>query len=983
MVRRSVPMVAYFFVRKIMKMTSLPPWALWLGAALFATTSSSLSAASLPVPNASFEDPDRTGLSPAYSSGNPAGWTFTSGVNGGIEEIRDARFGTSGAEGSRLTALGGDGDQVGFINIGNSGTGSATSEIVTTIEPNTTYTLTVSLGQRASGDRLPDGRIGLWADGIPLGTPLTYVSTEVASGGFKDLVYTWNSPPADDPLIGASLQVRFDFSYSAAAGGWQQAQFDKVRLETQPFVPTNRYYWDLNGATAGAGGGGSPAGAWDATSTHWTTASAGDGPAVAWSAGGDAVFAAGDQAVGAYTVSLSGTPQATSLTVRSGLVTLSGGALELVNEARLSVQESASLTVQSVLSGTAGLKTEGTGDLTLAGGNNYSGPTRLAGLVRIQGGNALPDGSPVEVAGTLTLEADETLGELSGAGIIDLTDRTLSFGGPDGGTFSGKFVGAGNLVKQGAGTTTLAAQASAIEGTLTIGGGVVNLATPNYQRALGASTGIVVNSGGTLRLSSTNVLHVDRGAEHTPVTVNPGGTVELNAPHNHFGTLFLNGGTVTGIGNGMHRNEYTTLDESVTVRGTQGSRINRTTAGSFALTGPAVLFDVGTTGEPLGADLLIEAPLADSETPGSGGIVKSGPGTLVLAVDSTYTGPTAVEAGALKVKGALASPAISVASGATLDFSELGAPFNLAPAGTLSGAGTVLGTVDLAGTLSPGAPLGKLTFDDELTLFSGATYRWETGSWSTASVPGEGHDSIAVPTLVFFFDGAPLRIQIAAATLAGFTEEDRSFTIAHAANGITGFAAADIDLDASEFAGATGATGTWSIEATGADLVLHYHAGTGLSPYQTWANSFASLTDRAPATDFDRDGIDNLGEFAFNGEPTRGAQRGLISGGVATVGDTPQVLTLSVAVREGAAFAAAGNRLTAVRDGVTYTIEAGVDLATWGTLSVIEVTTPEAAAIQGELTEPDPGWEYHTFRVTGSTSAAARGFIRAVAGTAP
>src|ERR1700752_591900 len=74
-------------------------------------------------------------------------------------------------------------------------------------------------------------------------------------------------------------------------------------------------YWDVNGeGTAGAGG---PAatGAWNATATNWNKDSNGDaalGPVAAWVDGDTAIFSAGNDATGAFTVTVtpSGTPLA-------------------------------------------------------------------------------------------------------------------------------------------------------------------------------------------------------------------------------------------------------------------------------------------------------------------------------------------------------------------------------------------------------------------------------------------------------------------------------------------------------------------------------------------------------------------------------------------------------------------------------------------------------------------------------------------------
>lgn len=183
--------------------------------------------------NGSFESPDLTGASPAYSSGNPTGWSFTSSIGGGVEEIRDSRFGAIGSEGTRLDGLGGKGDQVGYINLGSSSsaTASALSDTIGLVAPNTIYTLRISFGQRTSGDRHPLGSFGLNVNGTNVGT---FTSLGALAAGFNERIFEWQSPGYGDPLVGQPLQIRMSFSYDAAAGSWQQAQFDNVRLEATP-----------------------------------------------------------------------------------------------------------------------------------------------------------------------------------------------------------------------------------------------------------------------------------------------------------------------------------------------------------------------------------------------------------------------------------------------------------------------------------------------------------------------------------------------------------------------------------------------------------------------------------------------------------------------------------------------------------------------------------------------------------------------------
>src|ERR1035438_9225582 len=94
-------------------------------------------------------------------------------------------------------------------------------------------------------------------------------------------------------------------------------------------------FWDTNGTNPGAGGP-APTGTWSADAMNWNTNSTGGGPTGPdkWSDGDFAVFAAGDDATGAYTIYVSNTVKVADIHVDLGIVTFApapsvGGALQL------------------------------------------------------------------------------------------------------------------------------------------------------------------------------------------------------------------------------------------------------------------------------------------------------------------------------------------------------------------------------------------------------------------------------------------------------------------------------------------------------------------------------------------------------------------------------------------------------------------------------------------------------------------------------
>jgi hypothetical protein len=169
--------------------------------------------------------------------------------------------------------------------------------------------------------------------------------------------------------------------------------------------------------------------------------------------------------------------------------------------------------------------------------------------------------------------------------------------------------------------------------------------------------------------------------------------------------------------------------------------------------------------------------------------------------------------------------------------------------------------------------------------------------------------------------------------------------------------------------------GTVTVNSSG--MVSFISQGTATSAYDGWMDDFTDITAPAaklPAADPDGDGATNLEEFGFGGDPGNGADQGLrLIQTVDTNSDSKRDLTLTLEVRSGATFSAAGNDLVSgTVDELTYRIEGSTDLATWDS-AVSEVTPAIGSG------SPSTGYVFKTFRLdNGGAGLTGKGFLRAV-----
>jgi fibronectin-binding autotransporter adhesin len=249
-------------------------------------------------------------------------------------------------------------------------------------------------------------------------------------------------------------------------------------------------------------------------------------------------------------------------------------------------------------------------------------------------------------------------------------------------------------------------------------------------------------------------------------------------------------------------------------------------------------------------------------------LVKSGIGALSLTspLASSLTGTTTVTGGALYVNTNLATSPLTAQAGATVGGNGT--------TGVLAVSGTAGNTANIA----PGAnnAIGALTVTGGATLGADSAINWQVTTWSGAA--GTGYDTISSAAGVNITATAanPVTIRVQPLALAGFVEENRSFTLASTTAGVTGFAADKFVFDTTGFPG----TGTFSVRVDGNNLVLDYTMAVG-GDFDSWA--LDNGVTGGPDGDSDGDGIKNLLEYALELNPAGfDASTGTFSGGTVT-----------------------------------------------------------------------------------------------------
>ncbi|HGW0407786.1 TPA: fibronectin-binding autotransporter adhesin ShdA [Salmonella enterica subsp. enterica serovar Enteritidis] len=430
----------------------------------------------------------------------------------------------------------------------------------------------------------------------------------------------------------------------------------------------------------------------------------------------------------------------------SGGTTITGGTLtadhadslgsgDIDNSGVLKVGEG---DLENTLSGSGSLVKTGTGELTLSGGNDYSGGTTIIG-------------------GTLTADHADSLGTgaVANSGVLQVGEGELE------NTLSGS----GSLVKTGTGELTLSGDNSYSGGTTIIGGTL----TADHADLLG--TGAVANSG-VLQVGEGELENTLSGSGSLVKTGT--GELTLSGDNSYSGGTTIIGGTLTAdhadsLGTGAVANSgVLQVGEGELENTLSGSgSLVKTGTGELTLSG-----DNSYSGDTTIADGTLIA--ANINALGSGNIDNSGTlmldanGAFELANITTHTGATT----ALAAGSTLDAGQLTQEDGSTLSI-DLGAATDdaviTADSVTLGGTLNVTGIGSVTDSWTPEAYTYTLIDSDSAI----------TSDFDDLTIAGMNREDVDFLTIDGKVDEADNTHYDLTASLSWYADRDNATTDAH------------------------------------------------------------------------------------------------------------------------------------------------------------------------------------------------------------
>jgi autotransporter-associated beta strand protein len=634
-------------------------------------------------------------------------------------------------------------------------------------------------------------------------------------------------------------------------------------------------------------------------------------------------------------------------------------------------------TFSGVISGTAGLEKQGTATLTLSGPNTYSGKTTISGglltINNASGDTALgtPPVSPVAdqlifnggalalgSTANVTLDPNRGITLNAGGGQIQGSSKDL--------TIPGNIVGPGALIKTNSANLTLSG-ANSFAGNFSIFGGGVRF---NGDDTAGHGTVIVGPTTAIVTLRNLSPTLVSSLTNN--VTLNAGGSSDIDITC-AAGNVFSLSGTLTGpayltrgrssgasgivnfsghntgwtgglywgrggiglgdkdaLGTGavtitnLAPTEPIYLIANTNLTGSNGVTNGVSLVGSLTVSNGSALELSGPIALAAGAETITNqnasATTLSGIISGAASLTVAGSGTLTLSAANTYSGNTTNISGTLALVGggSVASPYILVGAGATIDVTgRTDGTLTVSPGQSIAGGGTVLGMVNLSGTISPGTSPGTLTTGPS-TWNAGAHYTWQINNPTNASGADPGWDLVNIVGGLNLnaFSSNKIVLNISSLTssnTAGGVETfdntaNYAWTIVTTTEGVTNFDANVFALDFNSFSNSLGSgTFTLALANSGKDIQLRFgsnNAPVVSAPGDVTMMESTSTNVTASATDAD---VPSSLTFSLPGAPAFASispSSGVImlSPGASTAGD----YTITVVATDNAPTPASG-----------------------------------------------------------------------------
>lgn len=484
-------------------------------------------------------------------------------------------------------------------------------------------------------------------------------------------------------------------------------------------------YWDTNGATAGSSAGTTAPGNWDTTTADWSTNANGTAATQAWTAGETAVFAAGTNATGTYTVQITHDVTVAGITVQEGFPTISGSTsagISLSNNALAIDTGSNSLRISAPYFFNGAITKTGSGMLySDADQRNYSGKWVInGGTVSFPFGAAIAANSAALVPDKVTLNNGSTLAFSATTPTYDNHGLTL---GPGGGQLS--IANGATLVWNGPITGSSG-------GALTIGGSggtvVLSGSGNNYDGATNL-TGSSLQLDSSNQIPDTSVVNITADGIHFDM-YSYSDTIKSLA--GNFGEVLINTSTLT-LANPAGEINGNQMRASV------GGKIVKNGTGAITFTGAnnnflgEFILNSGTIGignnAALGSASGAKITINGGKLANDGAAVRSIPAAVPVALNGDFGIDASLNGapGQIVINGAAtmnSNRTVTVdgnASLALLDLRESTAGLALTKLGT--------GTLELGGGVSTGR------FSGALNILAGRLQIGLTATIGTGSNP--------------------------------------------------------------------------------------------------------------------------------------------------------------------------------------------------------------------------------------------------------